>query len=302
MVANGRRGLSSFKNVTPGSNTSYWSSFGSSFESIATGLLFAEKATIAGMDFYNNCIAASSGRFFLDGRYESDINNGWPIMSFGNNAVKGGVPSSSAALKIYGGGTLTVGDGTVTANAGITGTGTGSDQVRFWAGKPFDDGTAQGNRFWAPFRVYQDGRLVANSATIAGSISASTATFTGNVSVGSLSGWNIPGVKTICHYGSGLRGTIYSQGGCQISSINRSGTGEYIVYHNIGHTNYVVLWQGQARTNSPYSDSAGFRGTIGVTSTSSSSFKIICVDTDNNRHDVGDKDDAIDLVILGYAQ
>lgn len=51
MVANGRRGLSSFKNVTPGSNTSYWSSFGASFESIATGLLFAEKATIAGMDF-----------------------------------------------------------------------------------------------------------------------------------------------------------------------------------------------------------------------------------------------------------
>ena len=74
------------------------------------------------------------------------------------------------------------------------------------------------------------------------------------------------------------------------------------MYHNIGHTNYVVLWQGQARTSSPYSDSTGFRGTVGVTSTSSSSFKIICVDTDNNRHDVGDKDDAIDLVILGYAQ
>ena len=137
MVANGRRGSSSFKNVTPGSDASYWSSFGSSFESIATGLLFAEKATIAGMDFYNDCIAASSGRFFLDGRYESDINNGWPIMSFGNNAVKDGVPSSSAALKIYGGGTLTVGDGAATANAGITGAGTGSDQVRFWAGKPF---------------------------------------------------------------------------------------------------------------------------------------------------------------------
>ena len=302
MVANGRRGLSSFKNVTPGSNTSYWSSFGSSFESVATGLLFAEKATIAGMDFYNNCIAASSGRFFLDGRYESDINNSWPIMSFGNNAVTDGKPSSTAALKIYGGGTLTVGDGAVSANAGITGAGTGSDQVRFWAGKPFDDGTAQGNRFWAPFRVYQDGRLVANSATITGNISASTANFTGNVSVGSLSGWNIPGVKTICHYGSNLRGTIYSQGGCQVSSISRTGTGEYTVYHNIGHTNYVVLWQGQARTNSPYSDSAGFRGTVGVISTSSSSFKIICVDTDNNRHDVGDKDDAIDLVIIGYAQ
>ena len=144
--------------------------------------------------------------------------------------------------------------------------------------------------------------MYASNASITGTISASTATFTGNVSVGSLSGWNIPGVKTICHYGSGLRGTIYSQGGCQISSINRGGTGEYIVYHNIGHTNYVVLWQGQARTGSPYSDSAGFRGTVGVTSTSSSSFKMICVDTDNNRHDVGDKDDAIDLVIIGYAQ
>ena len=296
MVANGRRGLSSFKNVTPGSNTSYWSSFGASFESIATGLLFAEKATIAGMDFYNNCIAASSGRFFLDGRYESDVTNKWPIMSFGNNAVTNGRPSNSAALKIYGGGTITVGDGEVSANAGITGGGTGSNAVRFWAGNIFD------NRGSAPFRVTQSGYVYASNASITGTISASTATFTGNVKVGSLSGWNIPGVKTICHYGSNLRGTIYSQGGCQISSINKGGTGEYIVYHNVGHTNYVVLWQGQARSNSPYSDSAGFRGTVGITSTSSSSFKMICVDTDNNRHNVGDHDDAIDLVIIGYAQ
>ena len=296
MVANGRRGLSSFNNVTPGSNTSYWSSFGASFESIATGLLFAEKATIAGMDFYNNCIAASSGRFFLDGRYESDINNGWPIMSFGNNAVSNGVPSSRAALKIYGGGTLTVGDGTVSSNAGITGVGTGSGSIRFWAGNNFD------NRGSAPFRVAQSGYLYASNANIAGNITASTANFTGNVSVGSLSGWNIPGVKTICHYGSNLRGTIYSQGGCQVSSINKGSTGEYIVYHNVGHTNYVVLWQGQARSNSPYSDSSGFRGTVGITSTSSSSFKMVCVDTDNNRHDVGDHANAIDLVIIGYAQ
>ena len=294
MVAESKRGASSF-NTAPG-NTSYWTQFGASFESIATGLLFAEKATIAGMDFYNNCIAASSGRFFLDGRYESDLTNGWPIMSFGNDAVKDGKPSNKAALKIYGGGTLTVGDGEVSANAGVTGGGTGSNAIRFWAGKDFS------NRGSAPFRVTQSGYVHASNASITGSITASTATFTGNVSVGSLSGWNIPGVKTICHYGSGLRGTIYSQGGCEVSSINRTGTGEYTVYHNIGHTNYVVLWQGQARSSSPYSDSAGFRGTIGITSTSSGSFKMVCVDTDNNRHDVGDSDDAIDLVILGYAQ
>jgi len=282
----------------------------SSFEMVATGLLLAQTANIAGWNFdptgiiysANKCVVLDPG---------NDANASAQVIAIGDEDLLQDITNignvtryNKGKINMYKSGIITLGplDGNGRATAGISGYGNGSGEVRIWAGKPFDDGTSQGNRFWAPFRVYQDGRLVANSATIAGSISASTATFTGNVSVGSLSGWNIPGVKTICHYGSNLRGTIYSQGGCQVSSISRTGTGEYTVYHNIGHTNYVVLWQGQARTNSPYSDSAGFRGTVGVASTSSSSFKIICVDTDNNRHDVGDKDDAIDLVIIGYAQ
>ncbi len=67
------------------------------------------------------------------------------------------------------------------------------------------------------FRVYQDGRLVAkNSATIAGSISASTATFYRKCISRFIKWMEHSGVKTICHYGSNLRGTIYSKGGCQL--------------------------------------------------------------------------------------
>lgn len=119
MVADSRRNWGSFHNVYP-TDTGYWEVFGSSFESVATGLLFAEKATIAGMDFYNTCIQAQSGRFFIDGRLTSD-NAGYPIMSFGQDASKDGKPSRTAALKIFGSGTITVGNGVVSANAGMTG-------------------------------------------------------------------------------------------------------------------------------------------------------------------------------------
>ena len=162
MVADSRRNWGSFHNVYP-TNESYWTVFGASFESVATGLLFAEKATIAGMDFYNNCIQAQTGRFFIDGRSASDL-AGLPIMSFGENASKDGVPSSTAAIKIYGGGTITVGNGTVSSNAGITGQNypTGNP-VRFWAGNTFE------SRENAPFIVYQNGSIKATNANLTGS-------------------------------------------------------------------------------------------------------------------------------------
>lgn len=49
-------------------NTSYWNTFGANFESIATGMLFAEEANIAGWVFNNNYIYSQASTMRLDGR------------------------------------------------------------------------------------------------------------------------------------------------------------------------------------------------------------------------------------------
>lgn len=56
----------SFSNVLP-TNTSKWNPFGAQFESIATGLLLAENANIAGWVFRNNRLESQNGDIFLDG-------------------------------------------------------------------------------------------------------------------------------------------------------------------------------------------------------------------------------------------
>lgn len=48
-------------------NTNYWTKM-STFEMVATGLLFAEKATIAGWEFYNDYIRSANGNVRLEGR------------------------------------------------------------------------------------------------------------------------------------------------------------------------------------------------------------------------------------------
>lgn len=70
--------------TTDNTSGKYWVRFGSSFESIATGLLFAEKATIAGWDFYEQYIASHSNTMRLDGNASplSDIH-----LAVGNNAA-----------------------------------------------------------------------------------------------------------------------------------------------------------------------------------------------------------------------
>lgn len=322
--------------VTPGWKDSNWTTL-NSFASIATGLLFAEEATIAGWTFSNSYIYANNHTAYLN----ANANIFSPAIGIGENAlvtrtIKGTVtttanlpttnnkvgdaywygnhhttaygwngrqwieiknstciPSDNAAMKFYNDGHITLGDGTVTGNSGISGIGSANNSVRFWAGDDF------GNRATAPFRVTHDGSLTATKGTFSGSITATSASFTGNVSVGSLTGWNIPGVKTIYHKGP-TSGTIYSQSNCKISSITRNSRGVYTVYHNVGHTNYTVLWQGLARRDR--GSTQGFRGTIGVRPISSSSFVIDCIDTDNNSHDIGDSGTGIDFIIIGYAQ
>ena len=72
-------------------------------------------------------------------------------------------------------GTIQVAGNNTSILAGITGQGTTSSSVRFWAGASFE------NRATAPFRVLQDGSLRATKAYIEGEIHASSGTFKGTV-------------------------------------------------------------------------------------------------------------------------
>ena len=56
-----------FSGVVP-TNTSKWNPFGAQFESVATNLLLAENANIAGWVFRNNRLEAQNGSVYLDGR------------------------------------------------------------------------------------------------------------------------------------------------------------------------------------------------------------------------------------------
>lgn len=61
-----------FSNVAP-PNTSKWNEFGAQFESVATQLLLAENANIAGWIFRNNRLESQNGTFYLDGK-TGDVN------------------------------------------------------------------------------------------------------------------------------------------------------------------------------------------------------------------------------------
>lgn len=56
-----------FNNIVP-PTTSKWNDFGASFESVATNLLLAENANIAGWIFRDGKLHSQSGNCFLDGK------------------------------------------------------------------------------------------------------------------------------------------------------------------------------------------------------------------------------------------
>ena len=93
-----------------GTSGRYWTSFGSSFESIATGLLLAETATIAGWEFADQYIYAQSNTMRLDGRTSplSDVH-----LAAGSNAASS---PGSAPFMIKKDGSM------VSTKANITGT------------------------------------------------------------------------------------------------------------------------------------------------------------------------------------
>ena len=274
----------------------------SSFEMVATGLLLAQTANIAGWNFdptgiiysANKCVVLDPG---------NDANASAQVIAIGDEDLLQNITNignvtryNKGKINMYKSGIITLGplDRNGIATAGISGYGNSSGEVRIWAGKPFDDGTSQGNRFWAPFRVYQDGSMVANNATITGTLSCKKIT----VDEAYRGSWFGPGVVCICYY-SGTNSSIqnvYTVGGKKVSSISNVNEGTIRVNHNIGNTNYIAYAIGSKR-----STVGAFVGSTGVTSRSSNSCDIVFIDTDNKSHRPGLKgNDAVDIIFLAY--
>lgn len=156
--------------VTPGWSASEWKAM-NSFENIATGVLFAEEATIGGWRFSpvdSSYIRSLTGNACLYGKETSQI----PVFAAGNEEGYRGFNSSTgmanpnASIKIWQSGYIAVGSNS--NNCGMSGVGTSSNSVRFWAGKVFE------SRDSAPFKVMQDGSFVANNGTLTGKFQTST--------------------------------------------------------------------------------------------------------------------------------
>lgn len=156
--------------ITPGWSASEWKAM-NSFENIATGVLFAEEATIGGWRFSpadSGYIRSLTGNACLYGKETAQI----PVFAAGNEEGYKGFDSSTgmsnpkASVKIWQSGYIAVGSDS--NNCGMSGVGTSGDSVRFWAGKVFE------SRNSAPFKVTQDGSFTANNGTLTGAFKTGT--------------------------------------------------------------------------------------------------------------------------------
>lgn len=90
-VNRSKKGAGTFSGKTPSLNEGtdggdyYWVKF-NSFDNVATDLLFADKATIAGWDFYNTNIQSQSGTMRLDGRTTAAVTSKIHL-AIGSNAA-----------------------------------------------------------------------------------------------------------------------------------------------------------------------------------------------------------------------
>ena len=138
-------------------------------------------------------------------------------------------------------GTMIAGNTTGT-QAGITGVGNATNEVRFWAGSEF------GGRYAAPFRVLQDGTVYATKANISGQINATS----GQI-----------GQFYINTEENEKRGRIYA-GSRNTSEITIGNTGVEIesdsplskLSASFGHFNSMVLWNTYAAQKIDYTGSS----------------------------------------------
>lgn len=271
---------------SPGS-TYYWTPFDGNFESIATGLLFAEEATISGWQFFNTYIKSSNNWVALNGNASTDS---IPFLAAGNNYGVFGWDSSNgrvnpnATLRMYPTGIIRIGNNN--SMAGISGAGDGSNQTRFWAG--------DADRDHAPFMVKQSGALHATNATITGNITTNT------LIVNSNNSWGGPGVRGIIKVStSGLTSSssswsvTYSTNGFSVSRIDPTATGKCTIYHNLGLTNYAVIITSDSNISTE-----GMRATYGIYSRSANSVGIHAIDTDNHDHTL----EGVNIIFLAYGK
>lgn len=255
----------------------------SSFEMVATGLLLAQTANIAGWNFdptgiiysANKCVVLDPG---------NDANASAQVIAIGDEDLLQDITNignvtryNKGKINMYKSGIITLGplDGNGRATAGISGYGDSSGEVRIWAGKPFDDGTSQGSRFWAPFRVYQDGSMVANNATITGKLSCKSL----SVGDGYLGNWNGPGTLFCIYHVGRTKYNLVNIGGNSISGVTTSGGG-YVFSHNFGTSQVSALHIGSMRGG----DSAGFAGSAVINEVTSTTVKMTFIDTKGNAH------------------
>lgn len=94
-----------FHNVAP-TNTSKWNNFGAQFESIATGLLLAENANIAGWIFRNNRLESQT---LADGTTADGATTKKPMVFM--NGVTGEVSFAGGKVQFNSDGTVSIGNG-----------------------------------------------------------------------------------------------------------------------------------------------------------------------------------------------
>lgn len=258
----------------------------SSFEMVATGLLLAQTANIAGWNFDpTGIIYSANKKVVLNPGNDAAADN--PVFAIGIDDIvtDKGDKHTGSLLQMYAGGILTVGPRTINGNAASAGM-AGNGKWRFWAG------TNYGNAGSAPFRVDGDGNMYATSGTFTGTVTAN------ELVAANRTNWYGPGVVCICYY-SGTASSInnvYSVGGKRVSSISNVDKGTIRVNHNIGNTNYIAFAIGSKR-----STAGAFVGSTGVTSRSSNSCDIVFIDTDNQSHRPGLRgNDSVDIIFLAY--
>lgn len=241
----------------------------SSFEMVATGLLLAQTANIAGWNFDpTGIIYSANKKVVLNPGNDAAADN--PVFAIGIDDIvtDKGDKHTGSLLQMYAGGILTVGPRTINGNAASAGM-AGNGKWRFWAG------TNYGNAGNAPFRVDGDGNMYATSGTFTGSVNCKSL----NVSSNYLSNWNGPGTLFCIYHVGRTKYNLVNIGGNSISGVTTSGGG-YVFSHNFGTSQVSALHIGSMRGG----DSAGFAGSAVINGVTSTTVKMTFIDTKGNTH------------------
>lgn len=132
-------------------------------------------------------VAESELRTYVTSSHHSPLTN-FEVLDNVSGIYASFILAKNAKIKFLTDNELTIVDSNNNPVAGITGGGNnarnlGSRNVRIWAGTNSEDSLGRLNLSNAAFRVYDDGSLVATSATIYGAIIANEGRFTGELEV-----------------------------------------------------------------------------------------------------------------------